>query len=106
MVEVIKSFLRGLERPLILWLLSKRTFHGYGIIKELREHVGIEVKPSVLYPFLHQLEDTGFIAGRWIKEGGRNVKYYSLTSKGEILLNKMKEFFRESLREVIMDIIQ
>lgn len=104
MVDVIESFLRGLERPLILWLLSKKPFHGYGIIKELKKYIGMEMKPGTLYPFLHSLEEKGFVVSRWIKENGRNIRYYSLTSRGEVLLNKVRELFKKSLKEIIADI--
>ncbi|MEM2341671.1 MAG: PadR family transcriptional regulator [Candidatus Bathyarchaeia archaeon] len=103
MVDVTESLLRGLERPLILWLLSKKPFHGYGIIKELKKYIGMEMKPSILYPFLHSLEEKGFVVSKWIKENGRNIRYYSLTSKGEILLDKIRELLRKSLKEIIAD---
>lgn len=106
MADVIESFLRGLERPLILWLLSKKPLHGYGLIKELRDCVGIKVKPSMLYPFLHNLEAAGFIVGNWVKEDGRNIKYYYLTSRGEKLLRDVRNFFKKTLREMISDFLQ
>lgn len=106
MADVIESFLRGLERPLILWLLSKKPSHGYGLIKELRDCIGIKVKPSMLYPFLHNLEAAGFIRGNWIKEDGRNIKYYYLTSKGEKLLRDMRDFFKKTLKDMLSDFLQ
>lgn len=106
MVEIIESLLLGLERPLILWMLSQRPIHGYGIIKEMKRLMGIELKPSTLYPFLHHLEKMGFVAGEWIREDGRSIKCYYLTSKGEALLNKVRDLFRRSFREIIISFVE
>lgn len=106
MVDVIESFLRGLERPLILWLLSRKPLHGYGIIRELKDRVGIKAKPGLIYPFLRNLEEEGFIMGRWIKESGRNIKYYCLTHEGERLLNDIKDFFRKALKDMMLDFMR
>ncbi|MEM1543963.1 MAG: PadR family transcriptional regulator [Candidatus Bathyarchaeia archaeon] len=106
MVEIIESFLLGLERPLILWIISQKPIHGYGIIKEMKRLIGIELKPGTLYPFLHNLEKMGFVAGKWIREDGRSIKCYYLTSKGEALLNKIRDSFKRSFKEIIMDFIE
>jgi len=105
MVQVVQAFLRGLDKPVMLWLLSRRPRHGYEIIKEFKRLTGRRLKPSIVYPFLHWLEEEGFAVGEWIKDGRRAIKYYSLTSKGENLLNKVREFFNKPLGEVIADLL-
>ena len=90
MVGVDLAFLRSLERPLILWLLSHGPRHGYDILKELHRLTGLGAKPSLVYPFLHRLEREGFIASMWIKNGGRCLKLYRLTKRGEALLERVR----------------
>lgn len=105
MVGVIQAFVRGLDKPIILWLLSRRPRHGYELIKELRRLTGRKLKPGIVYPFLHRLEEEGFAVGEWIIKGGRNVKYYSLTKKGENLLRRVRDLFEKRVKEVIMDLL-
>lgn len=105
MVNVINAFLHGLERPLILWLLSKGPRHGYGLIKEVKRLTGQKLKPSRVYPLLHWLEDEGFAVSEWVKRSGRNLRCYRLTEKGENMLTKLRDFFNKSIRRVIADLL-
>lgn len=105
MVGVVNAFLRGLDKPVILWLLSNRPRYGYELIREFKRLTGRRLKPSVVYPFLRWLEEEGFAASEWVKEGRRAIRYYSLTSKGEGLLSKVREFFNRPLSEVIKDLL-
>lgn len=105
MVKVMQAFLQGLDKPIILWLLSHRPRHGYGLIKELRRLNGRRLKPSMVYPFLHWLEDEGFAMGKWVEKGKRKVKYYSLTEKGEKLLSRVRELFKRPIKEIVMDLL-
>jgi DNA-binding PadR family transcriptional regulator len=105
MVDVVDAFICGLERPLILWLLQEKPRHGYELLKELKRLTGQKLKPSTLYPFLYWLEDEGFVVGEWVRRGRRELKYYSLTEKGRVLLLKVRELFNKPIREVIADLL-
>lgn len=105
MVNVIKAFLRGLDKPIILWLLAEKPIHGYGLIKELKRITGRKPTSSIIYPFLHRLEERGFAVGRWVEKYGRNVKYYSLTEKGLELLNNIYSLFQKPVKEVLRDFL-
>jgi PadR family transcriptional regulator PadR len=105
MVDVINAFMRGLEKPLILWLISQGPRHGYELIKEVKRLTGQKLKPGALYPLLYRLEDEGFVASEWIKKGRRDLKYYRLTEKGKDLLMKVRGLFSESIRGVIADLL-
>ena len=48
MVEIIKSFLNGLNIVVILWLLSVKPRHGYEIIKEIKRLTGVSLNPGVI----------------------------------------------------------
>ena len=105
MVGVIKSFLQGLDKPIILWLLRKTPLHGYGLIKELRRLTGRRLRPSIVYTFLHRLEESGIVESAWVKCGGRSRKYYSLTKRGEVLLRRIRDLLQNRLGEVLSDLL-
>jgi len=105
MVNIIDAFMRGLEKPLILWLIYQGPKHGYGIIKEFKRLTGQKLKPGVLYPLLYQLEREGFLASEWIRRGQRELKRYCLTEKGKALLLKMRGFFSNRIKGMIADLL-
>jgi DNA-binding PadR family transcriptional regulator len=105
MVDVVDAFMRGLEKPLILWLISQGPRHGYELIKEVKRLTGQKLKPSVLYPTLYQLEGEGFLAGEWVRRGRRELKCYRLTEKGKTLFAKVRGLFSNPIRRVIADLI-
>jgi len=105
MVDVIDAFMRGLERPLILWLISQGPRYGYELIKEVKRLTGQKLKPGTLYPLLYWLEDEGFVVGEWIEKGRRELRCYRLTEKGKVLLAKVHGLFNKPIKDVIMDLL-
>ncbi|MEM2103850.1 MAG: PadR family transcriptional regulator [Candidatus Bathyarchaeia archaeon] len=105
MARIGDMFLRGLEKPAMLWLLSSKPRHGYELIIEFRRLTGRTLKPSVVYPFLHKLESGGFASSRWIVKDKRKIRHYVLTESGEELLRKFKEFFAKPLKEFLKEMI-
>ncbi|MEM2420101.1 MAG: PadR family transcriptional regulator [Candidatus Bathyarchaeia archaeon] len=105
MVKISDSFLRGLEKPIILWLLFHKPRHGYELITEFKKLTGRKLKPSIVYPFLHRLEREGFANGRWLVKGKRKIKHYVLTKNGEELFKRIKETFAKPVREFFQEII-
>lgn len=106
MSNLVDSFLRGIYLPVILWRLSKKSSHGYELIKEVKQLTGKKMKSSTLYPLLHLLEREGFIVCEHVKKGQKDLKSYSLTEKGRDLLTKMREFFHGPIREMILDLLE
>jgi len=106
MVNIYDAFLRGLEKPIILWLLSRKPRHGYELILEFKILTGRKLKPSIVYPFLHKLDRGGFAVAEWVKKGKRRIRCYSLTNSGENLLKKIRETFNNPIKEVLMDLIK
>jgi len=106
MVNVIDAFIRGLEKPIILWLLSLKPRYGYELIKEFKSLTGRKLKPGIVYPFLQWLEREGFAASRQIMKGKRRLKCYSLTEKGQELLKNLRDKLRVSVGEVIKEFIR
>ena len=105
MVGVIDSLFQGLNKPIMLWLLAKRPLHGYGLIKELRKITGRRLKPSIVYMFLYWLEEEGFVKWTKTEYRGRERKYYSLTEKGEELLDSLRKLFQRHLGDILSEIL-
>lgn len=106
MVKISEGLIRSLEKPIILWLLFHKPRHGYEIIVEFKRLTGRKLKPSIVYPFLHELETEGFAIGEWIVNGNRKIKHYSLTKNGEELLQKVREIFTRPIKDVLLDLIE
>jgi DNA-binding PadR family transcriptional regulator len=106
MMKISDGFLRGLEKPIILWLLFHKPRHGYEIIVEFKRLTGRKLKPSIVYPFLHKLEMQGFASGQWILKGKRKIRHYSLTKSGEELLQKVREIFTRPIKEIFLDLVE
>ncbi len=105
MVDTITAFQRGLDRPLVLWLISKGPTYGYEIIKEIKRLTGRRLKPATLYPFLNRLEDEGFLVSELIEKNRRELRFYRLTDKGKNILAKVFDLFKMPIRRVIADLL-
>jgi len=106
MVNIINAFIRGFEKPIILWLLSFKPRYGYELIREFKSLTGRKLKPGIVYPFLQWLEREGFAVSRQIMKGKRRLKCYSLTEKGQDLLKDLRNKLKASVGEVIKEFIR
>lgn len=103
--KLIKHFLNGITHNLILWIISKETIHGYGIMKKLDEFFNFEqgtcemkINSSKIYPILSSMEKNGLIAGEWkVNENNKRVKYYSITDEGLGVLDNIKKIMTVNL---------
>lgn len=51
----------------------------------------MNINSSKIYPILSKMEEKGLITGEWkINENNKQVKYYSITEDGELVLNNIK----------------
>ena len=94
----MSDFLKGNLKLLVLTLLSKHSYHGYALFKELEK--GYKWKPScgTLYPVLSNLEHDECINSASTIECGRFKKIYSITDKGLSKLQELIMDFKESLQ--------
>lgn len=80
----------------LLSILAQRDCYGYEIMQYARDlpSDAIELRPSVLYPLLRQLEQDGLVEGYWLHfEGEGARKYYRLMDIGrQVLRNDRAEF--------------
>lgn len=93
--KFFKQFSNGITHNLILWIISKESIHGYGIMKRLEdffdsENYDIKTSSSKIYPILRKMEKTGLIVGEWEFANNKRVKYYSITDDGNLVLDHIK----------------
>ncbi|MDR0136242.1 helix-turn-helix transcriptional regulator [Metabacillus idriensis] len=98
----MREFILGAIKIHILHHAKIEPIYGSFMIEELRSH-GYEIGPGTLYPYLHNLENAGFLTREDKKENGRIRKYYSITKEGEEALEKSKVMLRELAREVLKE---
>jgi DNA-binding PadR family transcriptional regulator len=79
--EVISDF----SRFYILTILYEGPTHGYSIISKFRERIGKEISPSLVYPFLKQLEQRGLVTHIVKPVGEKKRKVFELTAEGREL---------------------
>jgi PadR family transcriptional regulator PadR len=101
-----KPIILGFSKALVLWLLRIKPRYGYELMSEIQRLTGMALGPGLIYPLLHMLEKGDYIAGKWIVKTGRKVKYYSITGKGKILLNKVRDIFRFPIKEMFLDFLE
>ncbi len=106
MVDVLLSLLQGLDRPLILWLIKQRPKHGYELMAEIKLLTGRIPKPGKVYPLLSQLESEGYLVSKWVRgKGKRQMKRYSITAEGRVLLGKVSGVLNKRLKHVFEDLL-
>jgi DNA-binding PadR family transcriptional regulator len=110
----LKETQKGYIRIAVLTLLSKKPYHGYEIMKEIKERTGGFWRPTAggIYPILQDLEKSGYVEGEWGTRKKRKRKTYRVTGAGELVLqralgkeseiaNSMSDLFREFMKDVL-----
>ena len=83
------DLVQGTLDLLLLKILTLEPLHAWAITQRLKQVSGevLQVSDGSLYPALHKLEQSGWIAAEWrVTENGRRAKFYSLTGPGEKVL--------------------
>ncbi len=96
--------LQGSLDLLVLKTLSQRgKLHGYGMVLHIQRASDelLRVEEGSLYPALHRMENSGWIASEWgLTETGRRAKYYRLTAAGRRRLQQAEGDFEELVKGV------
>lgn len=95
--------LQGTLDLLILKTLARGPMHGYGIVVHIQQVSDdmLRVEEGSLYPALHRIEQTGWIASEWGTSGNnRKAKFYRLTAAGRKQLEKEEEGWAKLTRAV------
>jgi PadR family transcriptional regulator, regulatory protein PadR len=96
--------LQGSLDLLVLKTLSQRgKLHGYGMVQHIQRASEelLQVEEGSLYPALHRMEQSGWIASEWaLTETGRRAKYYRLTPVGRKQLQEAEASFEQLVKGV------
>ena len=86
----VKETQKGYIRIAVLILLSKKKYHGYEIMKEIKERTMGFWRPTAggVYPILRNLENLGYIEGEWDSQKKRKRKTYRITDSGKVVLER------------------
>ncbi len=100
------NFMNGVPELLILGMLSEREMYGYELVRAIRTATEEVVAPGegVVYPVLHALERSRFIASRRAEANGRSRVYYRATAKGRRRLSNLSADWRriaEAIRNAL-----
>jgi PadR family transcriptional regulator, regulatory protein PadR len=92
-----KNDLQGALDLLVLKTLAQTgEMHGYGIVLHIQRASDelLRVEEGSLYPALHRMEQSGWVASQWaLTETRRKAKYYKLTKAGKRQLQQAEENF-------------
>lgn len=88
-----EEFLADFSRFYILTLLYEGPCHGYSIISRFKRRIGKEISPSLVYPFLQQLEQKGLVKHAIKHVGEKEKKVYELTEEGKKLCGRLFKRF-------------
>jgi transcriptional regulator len=96
--------LQGSLDLLVLKTLSQRgKLHGYGIVQHIQQASSelLLVEEGSLYPALHRMEQSGWIASQWAQtETGRRAKFYRLMAAGRKRLVQAESDFEDLVKGV------
>ncbi len=104
--EVVRTFVRGFSRSVILWLINQQPLSGYKIVKEMNRLTGQRFHPGKVYPLLYELERDGYIVGDIVQRGRQRIKYYATTERGIALLDRIRSVFESPMKEVLTELLE
>ena len=87
--EIVPDF----SRFYILTILYESPSHGYSIITKFKKRIGKEISPSLVYPFLRQLEQKGLVKYYMKPVGAKKKKVFELTKEGKKLCKQLFKRF-------------
>lgn len=100
-LDTPERLLGDFSRFYILLLLFEGPKHGYEIISKIEERIGLKASPSLVYPFLKQLEQSKIVGFHSESTGKRRRKRYSLTQVGKSLCGRLFKQFTTIMSSAI-----
>jgi DNA-binding PadR family transcriptional regulator len=91
----IDDLISDFSRFYILTILYEGPAHGYSIINQFKKRVKKEVSPSLVYPFLQQLEEKGLVTHTKKSVGEKERKIFELTKGGRELCTELFKRFAQ-----------
>ena len=95
-----QELFKGLIRLHILHHAAEAEFYGQWMIQELARH-GYQLSPGTLYPMLHGMERSGYLASRKEQFGRTFRRFYRATALGQEANKIAKLRVRELVGELI-----
>ena len=93
MASEVNELISDFSRFYILTILFEGPVHGYSIICKFRKRIGKEISPSLVYPFLKQLEQKGLVKHTVKAVGEKKRKIFELTEEGGELCTRLFKRF-------------
>ncbi len=93
--EEINEIVCDFSRVYILTMLHENPVHGYEIISKFKTVIGKDVSPSLVYPFLKQLEEKGLVQHSLKPVGAKKKKVFELTPEGKEFSEQLFKRFSE-----------
>jgi len=93
--ETIDELLFDFSRFYILTILYEGPAHGYSILNRFKQRIGKEVSPSLVYPFLQQLEEKRLVKHTIRLVGEKEKKVFELTKEGKELCTGLFKRFAD-----------
>jgi DNA-binding PadR family transcriptional regulator len=91
----INDIVSDFSRVYILTILHEGPVHGYEIISKFKKVIGKEVSPSLVYPFLKELEQKGLVTHTLKPVGAKKRKVFELTPNGREFNEQLFKRFSE-----------
>jgi DNA-binding PadR family transcriptional regulator len=92
--EIVSDF----SRVYILTILHESPVHGYEIISKFKKVIGKEISPSLVYPFLKQLEQKCLVTHTLKPVGAKKKKVFELTPEGKEFSEQLFKRFSELIK--------
>ncbi|MDR1993757.1 MAG: PadR family transcriptional regulator [Nitrososphaerota archaeon] len=100
-LEGMDDLISDFNRFYILTLLYKGPIHGYSIIIQFKCRIGKEISPSLVYPFLQQLEEKGYVKHTAELVEDKKRKNFELTKTGKECCTTLFKRFTELVSTAI-----
>ena len=97
MIEEFNMAFRGDIKALALGALQNEPLHGYEVVRRIRESgVAGKLSEGQIYPYLHELEEDGFVTAEWRTDtGAAPRRVYQLTPAGIAELTRQKQAWQK-----------
>jgi len=89
----LNGIVSDFSRFYVLTILYEGPHHGYSIISKFKKRIGKDISPSLVYPFLSQLEKKGLVKHSLKPVGKKKKKVFELTEKGRELCSMLFKRF-------------
>jgi DNA-binding PadR family transcriptional regulator len=91
----LENYATDFSRFYILTILYEGPQYGYSILKAFKERLRKEASPSLIYPFLKQMEQKGFVIHTLKPVGAKKKKVFELTMEGKKFCQQLFRQFSE-----------